>query len=164
GMDGLLQRIDGMHAIALLDRKARTLWLARDRFGEKPLFVKRADGDGGRHDDPRFVFASSLKALGLLVGRRLEIDPAGAAAWLAPLRAGRADDLPRRRAGPPRRALEDRPRLGRDRAAPLLRAAAPGAARRALRAGRRRAARRARRGGALAPRLRRAGRRLPLGR
>ena len=83
GMDGLLQRIDGMHAIALLDRTARTLWLARDRFGEKPLFVKRADGDGGRHDDPKLAFASSIKALGQLVGRSFEIDPVGLDAYLA---------------------------------------------------------------------------------
>jgi asparagine synthase (glutamine-hydrolysing) len=83
GMDGLLQRIDGMHAIALLDRTARTLWLARDRFGEKPLFVKRADGDGGRHDDPKIAFASSIKALGQLVGRTFEIDPIGLDAYLA---------------------------------------------------------------------------------
>jgi asparagine synthase (glutamine-hydrolysing) len=83
GMDGLLQRIDGMHAIVLFDRTARTLWLARDRFGEKPLFVKRADGDGGRHDDPKLAFASSIKALGQLVGRTFEIDPVGLDAYLA---------------------------------------------------------------------------------
>jgi asparagine synthase (glutamine-hydrolysing) len=83
GMDGLLQRIDGMHAIALLDRTTRTLWLARDRFGEKPLFVKRGAGEGGRHDDPKIAFASSIKALGQLVGRTFEIDPIGLDAYLA---------------------------------------------------------------------------------
>src|SRR5262245_20532979 len=47
GMDGLLERIDGMHAIALLDRRERRLWLARDRFGEKPLFVADRFASGG---------------------------------------------------------------------------------------------------------------------
>src|SRR6266550_5688144 len=32
GVDGLLQRIDGMYAIAILDRETRELHLARDRF------------------------------------------------------------------------------------------------------------------------------------
>ena len=55
GADGLLQRIDGMYAIAILDRKARELHLARDRFGEKPLFYTQARG--------RFAYSSSLLAL-----------------------------------------------------------------------------------------------------
>jgi asparagine synthase (glutamine-hydrolysing) len=38
GVDGLLQRIDGMYALAILDRRSGELHLARDRFGEKPLF------------------------------------------------------------------------------------------------------------------------------
>ena len=55
GADGLLHRIDGMYAIAILDRKARELHLARDRFGEKPLFYTHARG--------RFAYSSSLLAL-----------------------------------------------------------------------------------------------------
>jgi asparagine synthase (glutamine-hydrolysing) len=44
-----------MFAIALFDRSARQLYLARDRFGEKPLYYGYAGG--------AFVFASELKAL-----------------------------------------------------------------------------------------------------
>lgn len=34
GMRGLLERLDGMYAIAIFDRSLRKLYLARDRFGE----------------------------------------------------------------------------------------------------------------------------------
>ena len=55
GMEAALQRISGMFAMALWDGRERTLTLARDRFGEKPLFY----GWCGRD----LVFASELKAL-----------------------------------------------------------------------------------------------------
>jgi asparagine synthetase B (glutamine-hydrolysing) len=51
----LLPRLNGMFAFAVLDRRKGTLLLARDRFGEKPLYYAFA-GDG-------LVFASELKAL-----------------------------------------------------------------------------------------------------
>lgn len=55
GIDGLLERLDGMYAIAILDRASRELHLARDRFGEKPLFYTHSKG--------RFAYSSSLLAL-----------------------------------------------------------------------------------------------------
>jgi len=53
--DAVLERLEGMWAFALLDRPRRRLWLARDRFGKKPLFWTRQ----GR----TFAFASELSAL-----------------------------------------------------------------------------------------------------
>lgn len=44
GIDGLLSRIDGMYAIAIHDQDSGELHLARDRFGEKPLFYSSAPG------------------------------------------------------------------------------------------------------------------------
>jgi asparagine synthase (glutamine-hydrolysing) len=55
GLDATLQRAAGMFAIALWDRHERVLWLARDRFGEKPLYYGWCGGS--------FAFGSELKAL-----------------------------------------------------------------------------------------------------
>lgn len=55
GLDETLRRSVGMFAFALWDREERTLHLARDRMGEKPLYY----GWSGRV----FLFASELKAL-----------------------------------------------------------------------------------------------------
>ena len=38
GIEGTLERIEGMFAFAAWDRRERRLHLARDRFGEKPLY------------------------------------------------------------------------------------------------------------------------------
>lgn len=56
-----LKMIKGMFAIALYDKKERTLLLARDRVGEKPLYY----GFVGEH---RFVFASDLNSIAALDG------------------------------------------------------------------------------------------------
>ncbi|HXH37742.1 MAG TPA: asparagine synthase (glutamine-hydrolyzing) [Thermoanaerobaculia bacterium] len=53
--EGFVERLIGMFALALYDEEVRVLFLARDRAGEKPLFVWR--------DGRRIVFASELKAM-----------------------------------------------------------------------------------------------------
>lgn len=55
GIEESLKQWNGMFAFAVWDRKERALFLARDRFGEKPLYYARM----GRS----FLFASELKAL-----------------------------------------------------------------------------------------------------
>jgi asparagine synthase (glutamine-hydrolysing) len=66
GIDGALQRSNGMFALALWDRRAGVLHLARDRMGEKPLYY----GWLGR----TFVFGSELKALRAHPAWRQDLD------------------------------------------------------------------------------------------
>lgn len=56
-----LQHFDGMFAFALFDDKKKTLFIARDRFGEKPLYYYPVYAERGRFQ--QVVFASEIKAL-----------------------------------------------------------------------------------------------------
>jgi asparagine synthase (glutamine-hydrolysing) len=53
--EGLPERLNGMFAFAIYDRLQRRLFLARDRFGEKPLYYMQQAG--------LFAFASELSSL-----------------------------------------------------------------------------------------------------
>lgn len=57
GWEGTLKKLIGMFAIVLWDKKEKALYLARDRFGEKPLYY------GWQGDT--FLFGSELKPLTL---------------------------------------------------------------------------------------------------
>jgi len=74
GVEATLRRARGMFALALWDRAQKTLTLARDRIGEKPLYYGRV-GDC-------FVFASELKALRALPETRFDTDPGALALML----------------------------------------------------------------------------------
>jgi asparagine synthase (glutamine-hydrolysing) len=50
-----LSRFNGMFAFAVWDRRSRRLFIARDRFGVKPVYYY--------HDGAMFVFASEFKAI-----------------------------------------------------------------------------------------------------
>jgi asparagine synthase (glutamine-hydrolysing) len=41
GMELLCQKLDGMFAFVLIDRRTNLLYAAVDKFGEKPLFIKQ---------------------------------------------------------------------------------------------------------------------------
>jgi asparagine synthase (glutamine-hydrolysing) len=55
GRDGLLARLRGMFAFAIWDSSARTLLLARDRMGIKPLYFAEHDG--------RLYFSSEIRGV-----------------------------------------------------------------------------------------------------
>ena len=59
GVEATLKKTVGMFAIALWDREEKVLTLARDRFGEKPLYYGWVSSGGSA----AFVFGSELKAL-----------------------------------------------------------------------------------------------------
>ena len=59
GVKATLRKAVGMFAFALWDKTERTLTLARDRFGEKPLYY----GWVGQASAQTFVFGSELKSL-----------------------------------------------------------------------------------------------------
>jgi asparagine synthase (glutamine-hydrolysing) len=62
-----VSRLRGMFALAIWDSRNKTLFLARDRCGEKPIFFFRND-DG-------FFFASELKGLIPLLPHRPDLNP-----------------------------------------------------------------------------------------
>jgi len=55
GLEKTLREIDGMFAFALWDCKSKTLYLARDRIGEKPMYYGLLNNE--------FIFSSELKPL-----------------------------------------------------------------------------------------------------
>ena len=74
GLERALQRVEGMFALALWDERVRSLSLARDRFGEKPLYY-------GWHG-PNLLFGSEPKALAAFPGFSGTIDPAAVTDFL----------------------------------------------------------------------------------
>ena len=55
GIEATLPQLEGMFALGLWDTKEKVLYLARDRFGEKPLYFGWAKNS--------FLFSSELKAI-----------------------------------------------------------------------------------------------------
>lgn len=74
GLAAALRRFSGMFALALWDARERTLTLARDRFGEKPLYYGWSGGD--------LVFASELKALAVHPAWSPSLDRAALTAFM----------------------------------------------------------------------------------
>jgi asparagine synthase (glutamine-hydrolysing) len=73
----LLDELEGMYAFAIVDVPGQKLFLARDRFGEKPLYWSAAaEGEG-------IAFASEMKALLPLKGIERRLDVAAVAQFLA---------------------------------------------------------------------------------
>jgi asparagine synthase (glutamine-hydrolysing) len=69
-----VERFRGMFAFAVWDQASRTLFLARDRCGEKPLLYWT--------DGSQFCFASEVKAILPLLPERLSLDPAAVDMYL----------------------------------------------------------------------------------
>lgn len=70
-----VEQLDGMFGLAVWDNRTRTLLLARDRAGEKPLFYARVKGE--------VVFASELQCLLRHPDVSRELDPVAMNDYLA---------------------------------------------------------------------------------
>ena len=75
GLDGLLERLNGMFAIVIADLRSREVHLARDHFGIKPLYVAQVGST--------VLFASEAKAFLPHPAFRAEIDEASVDEQLA---------------------------------------------------------------------------------
>lgn len=64
-----VERFNGMFAFAIWDKQERTLFLARDRYGIKPLYYALCDN--------KFLFGSEIKAILANPAYRTEIDHEG---------------------------------------------------------------------------------------
>jgi len=78
GLKAALNHCVGMWSVALVDRQERVLHLARDRFGEKPLYW----GLSGSGQERALLFASDLAALRAWPGFNNPIDRAALAQLL----------------------------------------------------------------------------------
>src|SRR2546428_4275865 len=74
GAEATIPRLWGMFAIALWDRKQRTLFLIRDRLGKKPMYYAQMSDV--------FLFGSELKALRAHPAFRAEVNRDALAAYL----------------------------------------------------------------------------------
>ncbi|MBD2329612.1 asparagine synthase (glutamine-hydrolyzing) [Alkalinema sp. FACHB-956] len=74
GWERMLDRIDGMFAIAIWDNRTQTLYGARDRVGKKPFFYHYEDGT--------FSFASTLNSLRALLPQTPNVNPIALDAYL----------------------------------------------------------------------------------
>ena len=61
-----VEKLGGMFAFAIWDEKKKTLFLARDRLGQKPLFYL--------HNENQFLFASEVKSILMANGVRRDIN------------------------------------------------------------------------------------------
>ncbi len=65
GLEGMLNRLNGMFAIVLADLTRKEVFIARDRFGIKPMYYTKTDSV--------FAFASELKSLGHVDNFRFQL-------------------------------------------------------------------------------------------
>ncbi|SMO41595.1 asparagine synthase (glutamine-hydrolyzing) [Fodinibius sediminis] len=66
GIDGMLKKLNGMFAIAIWDMRLKCLFLTRDRFGIKPLYILRGKD--------RLAFSSEIKSFQVLPDFSFELD------------------------------------------------------------------------------------------
>jgi asparagine synthase (glutamine-hydrolysing) len=66
GINGMLERLNGMFAISIWDSRIEKLFLARDRFGIKPLYILQ--------ESNRIAFSSEMKSFKALPDFNFELE------------------------------------------------------------------------------------------
>lgn len=66
GLNGMLERLNGMFALAIYDGRQQNLYLVRDRVGIKPLYVLQ--------EENRIAFASEMKSFKALPNFKFKLD------------------------------------------------------------------------------------------
>lgn len=66
GIDGMLERLNGMFAIVIYDFRTKKLYLTRDRFGIKPFYIIKQNN--------RIAFSSEMKSFKALPDFKFELD------------------------------------------------------------------------------------------
>ena len=66
GIELMLEKLNGMFALAIYDFSNKTLYLARDRCGIKPLYILKQNG--------RIAFTSEIKSFKALSGFKLKLN------------------------------------------------------------------------------------------
>ncbi len=79
GLQLSLNKFVGMFAFALWDKRKRSLYLVRDRFGEKPLYF--GERKINYSEKKSFVFASDLSALREIQGFNIELNRSAIASF-----------------------------------------------------------------------------------
>ena len=80
GIERLLSRMSGMWAFALWDQRLNKLFLARDRFGIKPIFYQI--------DKEQMVFASEIKAIRKILPSEVNTSRISEFLWFRPYSSG----------------------------------------------------------------------------
>src|SRR5690606_19442324 len=68
GIEGMLQRLNGMFSFAIADLSKKEFYLARDRFGIKPLYVSQLTD--------KILFSSEMKSFKAVRNFRFVLDKA----------------------------------------------------------------------------------------
>ncbi|MGE0625217.1 MAG: asparagine synthase (glutamine-hydrolyzing) [Pseudomonadales bacterium] len=62
GVEGALDRVNGIFAFAVYDKKERLLWIVRDRLGVKPLYYRHQNGVFWFASNPAAIVQADLRA------------------------------------------------------------------------------------------------------
>jgi asparagine synthase (glutamine-hydrolysing) len=74
GIDGFLEKIDGMFAFIIYDKRTDSIYFGRDRYGKKPIFYSRENNE--------IIIASEIKAIFEYFPSKRVFSTNGIAEWI----------------------------------------------------------------------------------